>query len=263
MSAVVMPELDYPDDNGEPMAENTLQFEWIVTLKGGLDALFRADPDVFVAGDLLWYPVHGQPRVRLAPDAMVAFGRPKKTYRGSYKQWEEDNVAPQVVFEVISPSNHAPEMRAKHAFYERHGVEEYYVYDPDRVTLVGFLRDARGRLAPLAVMEGHVSPRLGVRFELADQLVLHTPDGGRFRTYMELVEEADRDRSRANAEIARAEAERDRAEAERDRAEAERDRAQVERGRAQVERDRAEALLRANEALRAKLRAAGIDPDAV
>ena len=37
---------------------------------------FNDDPNVFVAGDLLWYPVEGNPKVRSAPDAMVAFGRP-------------------------------------------------------------------------------------------------------------------------------------------------------------------------------------------
>ena len=59
------------------MADNTLQFKWIVVIKEGLEALFRDDPDVFVAGNLLWYPVEGKPKIRLAPDAMVAFGRPK------------------------------------------------------------------------------------------------------------------------------------------------------------------------------------------
>jgi hypothetical protein len=44
---------------------------------GGLDAWFRHDPQVFVAGDLLWYPVEGNNRLSTAPDVMVAFGRPK------------------------------------------------------------------------------------------------------------------------------------------------------------------------------------------
>ena len=283
MSAVVMPEIVYPDSDGERVAENDLQFRWIVTLQGGLDALFRTNPDVIVKGDMLWYPVEGRPDLRVAPDAMVVFGRPKGD-RGSYRQWVEGGIAPQVAFEVLSPGNRAGEMKLKHAFYEKYGVEEYYVYDPDRVTLVGYLRNAGGKLAPVAVMDGHVSPRLGVRFELADQLVVHTPDGGRFHTYLELVEEADRDRARAQTERARAQAERARAQVERaraqaervraqtervraqtehDRAEAERARAQTEHARAEGERDRAEALQRANEALRAKLRAAGIDPDAV
>lgn len=66
----------YPTSDGLPMADNTKQFRWIVTIQGGLDALFRDNPNVFVAGDLLWYPVEGQPGIRRAPDAMVVFGRP-------------------------------------------------------------------------------------------------------------------------------------------------------------------------------------------
>jgi Uma2 family endonuclease len=103
------PEIDYPDSDGLPMADNTLQYEWIVTIKGGLDAIFLDDSNVFVAGDLLWYPVQGEPEIRTAPDATVAIGRPKG-YRGSYKQWEGGNLAPQVVFEVLSPGNRPREM---------------------------------------------------------------------------------------------------------------------------------------------------------
>ena len=133
------PEIEYPDSDGQPMSDNTLQFQWIVTLQGGLDALFRDDPDVFVAGDLLWYPVEGDNTVRAAPDVMVVFGRPKG-YRGSYKQWEEDGIAPQVVFEVLSPHNRVGEMVAKFQFYDRFEVEEYYLFDPDRIDLSGWIR---------------------------------------------------------------------------------------------------------------------------
>ena len=48
-------EIVYPDRDGQPIAENTLQFTWIVTIKEGLEAQFSNDADVFVAGDLLWY----------------------------------------------------------------------------------------------------------------------------------------------------------------------------------------------------------------
>ncbi len=54
----------YPETDGEPMAENTLQFQWIVTIKEGLEAVFLDQPDVFVAGDLFWYPVEGDPTTR-------------------------------------------------------------------------------------------------------------------------------------------------------------------------------------------------------
>ncbi|MGI0497245.1 Uma2 family endonuclease, partial [Limnospira platensis] len=94
----------YPDSDGQPMAENTQQFQSIVVIKENLEILFANRPDVFVAGDLLWYPVEGDNKTRQAPDAMVAIGRPKG-HRGSYRQWEEDNIAPQVVFEILSPGN--------------------------------------------------------------------------------------------------------------------------------------------------------------
>src|SRR4051812_49414119 len=136
---LVPQDIEYPDSDGQPIADNTLQFEWIVTIEGGLEALFREREDVFVAGDLLWYPVQGRRDIRVAPDALVVFGRPKG-YRGSYIQHREEGVAPQVVFEVLSPNNRLPEMVRKHQFYQRYGVEEYYVYDPETGELVGYHR---------------------------------------------------------------------------------------------------------------------------
>lgn len=107
----------YPQSDGKPMADNTKQFRWIVTIQGGLDALFRHDPNVFVAGDLLWYPVAGHPEICIAPDAWWPFGRPKGD-RGAYLQWEEAGIPPQVVFEVLSPGSTAAEMACKRRFYE-------------------------------------------------------------------------------------------------------------------------------------------------
>jgi Uma2 family endonuclease len=180
----------YPDSDGQPMAENTLQFDWIVRLKEGLDDLFRDRDDVFVAGDLLWYPVEGDPLVRIAPDAMVAFGRPKG-YRGSYMQWVEGGVAPQVVFEVLSPGNRASEMARKHDFYDRFGVEEYYLYDPDRDDLTGWVRDG-GRLTMIDRPIGWTSPRLGIRFEQGEaSLRIIRPDGRELQNYEELARERD------------------------------------------------------------------------
>src|SRR5271165_6564530 len=157
------PAIEYPDDDGEPMADNNLQFKWIVLIENNLERVFSDEPNVFVAGNLLWYPVEGQPTIRTAPDAMVAFGRPKGR-RGSYKQWEEENVAPQVVFETLSPGNRAPEMERKLQFYEQYGVEEYFIYDPDDGSLEGWLRKV-GRLVKVNNMSGFVSPRLQIRFE--------------------------------------------------------------------------------------------------
>jgi Uma2 family endonuclease len=231
----------YPDSDGQPMADNTLQFRWIVTIEGGLEAIFRNDPNVFVAGDFLWYPVEGKPTIRIAPDAMVVFGRPKGD-RGSYRQWEEDGIAPQVVFEVLSPGNRPGEMELKFEFYRRYGVEEYYIYDPDRGDLVGWLRVGE-TLEEIPVMAGFESPRLRIRFqpgEGPDNLTISGPDGKPFATYLEV--------------IAQREAEHQLAEAEHQRAEAEHQRAETERQRAEAERQRADRLA-------ARLRELGAEPD--
>lgn len=186
------PAIIYPDSDGQPMADNTLQFEYIVTIKGGLDAQFRDDDNVFVAGDLLWYPVEGHPEIRQAPDVFVAFGRPKG-YRGSYMQWVEGGIAPQVVFEILSPGNRYGKMVRKFQFYERYGVEEYYIYDPDRGDLEGWIR-TNGALEQIPEMQGWVSPRLRVRFELSDdKLHLYGPDGRRFLTFVELAAQRDQE----------------------------------------------------------------------
>ncbi|MCS7310343.1 MAG: Uma2 family endonuclease, partial [Armatimonadetes bacterium] len=113
------------------------------------------------------------------------FGRPKG-HRGSYKQWEEGGIPPQVVFDVLSSGNRPSELIEKFLFYEQHGVEEYYLYDPDRGILEGWLR-TEGGFSAMKEMQGWVSPRLGVRFTLEGvELVLYRPDGERFVPYVEL-----------------------------------------------------------------------------
>ncbi|MEO0538202.1 MAG: Uma2 family endonuclease [Cyanobacteria bacterium P01_A01_bin.123] len=175
----------YPDSDGQPMADNTLQFEWIVTIKENLELLLATDEQIFIAGDLLWYPVEGDSKLCRAPDVLVACGRPKG-YRGSYKQWEEANIAPQVVFEILSPSNTLRDLAEKFAFYDRFGVEEYYLYDPNRVDFNGWIRQDE-RFVIIEPLSGWVSPRLGIRFELtAETLKIFTPSGDLFLTYVEL-----------------------------------------------------------------------------
>lgn len=200
----------YPDSDGLPMADNTKQFRWIVTIKENLEILFAGDPHVFVAGDLLWYPVEGNNTLSQAPDVMVVFGRPKGD-RGSYRQWREENIPPQVVFEIVSPSNRLREITRKLLFYERYGVEEYYQYKPDTNELVGANRQDH-HLVEMSDMQGWVSPRLGIRFELDEEtLTIYGPEGDRFLTPVELAQQRDRERQRAEQERQRADQEQQRA----------------------------------------------------
>ena len=178
----------YPDSDGNPMADNTKQFRWIVTIKENIELLFAEDPNVFIAGDLLWYPVEGNNTIRSAPDTMVVFGRPKGD-RGSYQQWKEDNLPPQVVFEILSPGNRMGEMERKRQFYERYGVEEYYIYDPDRLDLSGWV-SSDGGLVAIEEINGWQSRRLGIRFAIAagEELVIYRPDDEIFLSFGELDE---------------------------------------------------------------------------
>lgn len=198
------PEIIYPDSDGKPRADNTRQAETMVWLKTNLDSLFAERDDVFVAMDLLWYPVEFHREIRLAPDVLVAFGRPKG-HRGSYRQWQEENTPLQVVFEILSPGNRMAEMQGKLDFYEQYGVEEYYIYNPENFDFSGWRRSAENRLRLIDPLENWVSPRLGVRFDAPGdrEWQLYFPDGTPFRSPLEIrraLEEAERLRETAEQE---------------------------------------------------------------
>jgi len=240
-------EIEYPDSDGQPMAENTLQFLWITYLKENFEFLFRDRADVFVAGDLFWYPVERNNRIRTAPDTLIVFGR-QKGHRSSYMQWRENRIAPQVVWEVLSPGNTPEELQEKLEFYERYGVEEYYEYDPDRGELRGWRR-VGDRLRPIEQIRGWTSPLTGVRMDLDGMdLVLIGPDGKRFIHDDEsraALEEQRQAREAAEARLQQERREKEAAEAREKAAEA----------REKAAEARAEQLA-------AKLRALGIDPNA-
>ena len=235
----------YPDSDGKPMADNTIQFYWIMIIYYNLEWLFRNNPLVFVAGDLLWYPVEGNNKLRQAPDVMVIFGVAKGD-RGSYMQWREQNIPPQVVFEILSPGNTRKEMDQKRRFYEEYGVEEYYLYDPMKNQLSGWLRSLNS-LELIDSMNNWISPRLGIKFEISgENLHLYLPNGEEFSTYNDNKNERIEQEARAlNAE--------QRALNFEQRALNFEDQVQTERLRAEAESQRAERLAEL-------LRAAGIDP---
>ncbi|QJB25659.1 Uma2 family endonuclease [Limnospira fusiformis] len=253
-------EIIYPDSDGKPMAENTIQFRWIMTIYHNLAWLFALQADVFVAGDLLWYPVEGNNKIRQAPDVMVVFGV-EKGDRGSYQQWKEKAIAPQVVFEILSPGNRPGELTRKLLFYEHYGVEEYYIYDPENNDLSGCIRSG-DRLAMIEEMQNWVSPRLQVRFELSEEtLTLYNPQGQPFSSPLEIEQQLQQERSRAKQVTAELEEERSRAEQERLRAEQvtaelEEERSRAEQMTAELEEERRKA-----KRLEMLLREAGIDGD--
>ncbi len=201
---VTTEEIIYPCSDGQPMADSTIQYKLIVTIKEGCELLFKDDRNVFVAADLLWYPVERRNDISQAPDVMVIFGRSKEDRR-SYLQFSEDNIAPQVAFEIRSFSDNQTKMSKKFSFYNRYGVEEYYLYDPAENELIGWQR-IEGVLEVIEPIDGWISPRLGVRFELPETgLEIYRPDGEKFLSYSELDQQRELERRRAEEASQRAE----------------------------------------------------------
>jgi hypothetical protein len=126
-------------------------------------------------------------------------------------------------------------MLEKRYFYEKFGVQEYYIYDPDLNILEGWRREGPG-LARVDPMAGWVSPLLGITFDWSPEgLRLIRPDGKAFETFDEVTSRAD------SAETLVAQARQEIAE-ERRRADDERRKATQAEERAEAERNRAEAL---------------------
>jgi len=138
--------IHYPDTDGEPMAESDFQYKYLVYCRDALDFHFRADPQIYVSGNLMIYYEKDNPRKSFSPDVFVVLGIPKHD-RPIYKTWEEGKV-PDVVIEITSKTTEKKDRVFKPVLYSRLGVKEYFMYDPtgdylDPI-LQGFWRDEDG-----------------------------------------------------------------------------------------------------------------------
>jgi Uma2 family endonuclease len=137
-------QIEYPDTDGQPMAETDTHRELMIAVLFALQQRYRDDPQVYVAGNLLLYYEEGNPAASVAPDAFVVFGAPKGDRR-VYKLWEEGR-APAVVFEFTSRSTQSEDLGRKRLLYQYLGVLEYFLFDPLseylRPPLQGFAREA-------------------------------------------------------------------------------------------------------------------------
>ncbi len=161
-----------------------------------------------------------------------------------------------MVFEILSPGNRAGEMARKFQFYERYGVEEYYIYDPDRGDLVGWRR-VGAILEEITKMAGFESPLLKIRFEPGegpDSLKIIGPDGEPFLTYTELVKQRNAARQRAEQQARLVEEQARLVEEQARLAEAQTRLAEAQTQRAEEQTQRADRLA-------ARLRELGIEPN--
>jgi hypothetical protein len=89
----------------------------------------------------------------------------------------------------------------KFSFYDEHGAEEYYIYNPDKNSLSAYVRQGEALLR-VRKLADFVSPRLGIRFDTSGpELTVRYPDGRPFLSF----EEVDAERRAAEQRTTQAE----------------------------------------------------------
>jgi len=121
--------IEYPDSDGEPMAENDFQYTAMIETTSALRVWFSGRTDVYVASDMLMYYRMNDNATRVAPDVFVVFGAAGKHFRDSWIVWREGK-APDFVMEVASPSTWRRDAGEKRDIYAGMGVTEYWRFDP-------------------------------------------------------------------------------------------------------------------------------------
>ena len=252
--------IEYPTEDGVPMAETDAQGIPLMYAVTGLRDFFLLRPDVYVSGNLLIYYQEGNFNASVAPDVFVVFGVPNHI-RPTYKVWEEGK-SPDFVMEITSRHTRHKDQGEKRELYESLGVREYWQYDPTGDYLeprlcglrlvggeyekLGETRLGDGTLAMYSAVLG-----LEVRIE-GGELRFHDPETGES---ISTFTEQRQGRQQAEQALQQAEQERQQAEQERQQAEQERQQAERERQQEREARQQAEAARHAAEAQVAELRA--------
>lgn len=120
--------LEYPDSDGQPMAESDEHYRAIQSIRAPLEVRYRDSADTYVSGDLLLYYERGNRHKRVAPDVLVTKGVGRGPRR-TYLLWEEGK-PPDFVAEVSSPGSRTNDRTVKRELYARLGVQEYFLFDP-------------------------------------------------------------------------------------------------------------------------------------
>jgi len=135
------PKIFYPSSDGKPMGETGIHVRAMMNLHVALEEFFKPRQDVYIATDMFWYWKEGRTKT-VAPDVMVIPGVNSRPERRSFFTWRENGVVPAVVFEVASEGTWKSNLIRKRRLYQRRGVKEYFIFDPEgfylRPRLLGF-----------------------------------------------------------------------------------------------------------------------------
>ncbi len=250
-------EVHYPDSDGSFLLQNFTHSEQLVYASEALRRHFHS-ARVALAVDAALYWEQGNNRAVLAPDLMVTLNHELQGDK-TYQSWIEGRL-PDFVLEVVSPSSTDNDKKLKKSAYERLGIPEYFLYDPDAdqpaERLLGYRLDKRSGQygAPLQPgSDGAVeTPALGVslRAEGSRLIIRNTATGEDYRPSPELQRrfgEVRLQREQAEARADQAEGERDAQKARAEQAEARAAREALQREQTEAENRRLKELLRALE----------------
>ena len=182
--------VEYPDSDGEPMAESILHADAIFDAIFALRSRYPRRNEVAVTGNVMMYYVEGDPRKWISPDVFVAFGLLREPSPGVWKTWKEGKFA-DFVLEVTSEATRDRDEGEKRRLYQRLGVTEYWQFDPNADYLDPPLRGRRlneqGVYTPVPLETSHSgmiygeSRLLGLHLCLAhDLLRFKDPATGKF-----------------------------------------------------------------------------------
>ena len=156
-SPSLVPETEYlPESDGKPMAETDVHRSQMIELLNCLEEYFRADPRVYVTGNIFLYFRNPEgERQSISPDIFVVRGIEKKRRR--IYNLDVEKKAPDVVLELTSRHTKVEDLGNKRVIYADLGVSEYFLFDPLDGSLTPQLRGFRlqgGEYIPM------VGPRL-------------------------------------------------------------------------------------------------------
>ncbi|MFG6097223.1 Uma2 family endonuclease [Leptothoe sp. ISB3NOV94-8A] len=199
----------YPSGDGMPVAET---FDHLYALLITLEVLrqYLKGQQATVLGNQFLYYAQGLPNMRVAPDVMVIFDV-EPGGRDNYKIWEEGSV-PAVIFEMTSQGTRQKDEISKYDLYEAMGVLEYWQFDPKGEWITDRLRGYRLEDEAYKKITDSVSQVLGLRLAAVGTLIefYELETGKKLLIPDELKKRADQEAQRADQEAQRA----DRAEGE-------------------------------------------------
>jgi Uma2 family endonuclease len=196
-------EIYYPESDGKPMAETDIHRDQMNYLIESLKLFFDNRKTVYVSGNIMFYYEEGNPYKSFSPDVMVCFDVSPNDRR-VYKLWEEKQF-PQVVFEISSRSTWGEDLNKKWLLYQKFGVKEYYIFDPEYDYLPEPLiayRLKKGELKQVKVKNGRIFSE-ELELEIVDTrkgLRLYDP---RTKEFLKTLEEERNLRLEADEEIKR------------------------------------------------------------